>query len=205
VRQVLRPAALPPSTTGSLILGAIAAPTSGLPPGAGGWALPIGLLAGVVALLAVERSRTRCARIRWGLGRRLRIVALLAAVAIGTSLLARDVVAFANRPPDLWRAAVNPLAGDPDAIAVGASLYRANCASCHGPDGAGDGPAVGSLVRGPGDLAGIVPRRLDGELAWTLAAGVAGTQMPEFGTTLLEGERWELVSFLRSHWPPAPE
>ncbi len=205
VRQVLRPAALPPSTTGSLILGAIAAPTSGLPSGAGGWALPIGLLASAAALMAVERSRMRSGRLGWGLGRRVRLVALLAAIAIGTSLLARDAVAFANRPPDLWRAAVNPLAGDPEAVAAGESLYRANCASCHGPDGAGDGPAVGSLVRRPDDLAGIVPRRLDGELAWTLAAGVAGTQMPAFGTTLLEGERWELVSFLRSHWPLAPE
>jgi mono/diheme cytochrome c family protein len=155
--------------------------------------------------MAVERSRTRSSRLPWRLGRRLRLAALLAAVAIGTSLLARDAVAFANRPPDLWRAAINPLAGDPEAIAAGASLYRANCASCHGADGAGDGPAVGSLVRRPDDLAGIVPHRLDGELAWTLAAGVAGTQMPAFGTTLLEGERWELVSFLRSHWPPAPE
>jgi putative copper export protein/mono/diheme cytochrome c family protein len=205
VRQVLRAAALPPSTTGSLILGAIAAPTSGLPSGAGGWVLPIALLAGVAALMAVEWSRTRRGRPRWGPGRRLRLVALLAAVAIGTSLFARDAVAFANRPPDVWRAAVNPLAGDSDAIAAGESLYRANCASCHGPDGAGDGPAVGSLVRRPNDLADVVPYRLDGELAWTLAAGVAGTQMPAFGTTLLEGERWELVSFLRSHWPPAPE
>jgi len=205
VRQVLRPSALPPSTTGSLILGAIAAPTSGLPSGAGGWALPIGLLAGAATFLAVERSRARKDRLRWGLGRRLRLVALLVAVAIGTSLLARDAVAFANRPPDLCRAAVNPLAGDTAAIAGGESLYRGNCASCHGTDGAGDGPAVGSLVRRPDDLARIVPRRLDGELAWTLAAGVAGTQMPAFGTTLLEGERWELVSFLRSHWPLAPD
>ncbi|MGH2483950.1 MAG: copper resistance protein CopC [Candidatus Limnocylindria bacterium] len=205
VRQVLRPAALPPSTTGSLILGAIAAPTSGLPSGPGGWGLPIGMLVGVAALMAVEWSRTRRGRPRWGPGRRLRLVILLAAVGIGTSLVARDAVAFANRPPDVWRAADNPLAGDSDAVAAGESLYRANCASCHGTDGAGDGPAVGDLVRRPEDLAGVVPHRLDGELAWTLAAGVAGTQMPAFGTTLLEGERWELVSFLRSHWPPPAE
>jgi mono/diheme cytochrome c family protein len=119
--------------------------------------------------------------------------------------VARDAVAFANRPPDIWRAAVNPVSGDSDAIAAGEPLYRANCASCHGTDGAGDGPAVGGLVRQPDDLASVVPHRLDGELAWTLAAGVAGTQMPAFGTTLLEGERWELVSFLRSRWSPAPE
>ena len=53
----------------------------------------------------------------------------------------------------------------------------------------------------PPDLAQVVPHRLDGELAWTIGAGVAGTQMPAFGTMLLDSERWELVSFLRSRWP----
>jgi mono/diheme cytochrome c family protein len=129
----------------------------------------------------------------------------MAAVAAGTSLAARDAVTSANQAPAEWRASVNPLADDPSAFEAGEALYNANCASCHGPDGAGDGVAVGQLGARPPDLAGIVPHRLDGELAWTITAGVAGTQMPEFGTTLLEGERWELVSFLRSHWPSEPD
>ncbi len=205
VRQVLRPTPLPPSSTGSQILGVIAAPTGGLPAGAAGWTVPILLLAGGGALLATESWRTRKGKHPWRPGRWLRLTVLLAAVAIGTSLLARDAVAQANQPPAEWRALVNPLAGDPTAVEAGDSLYRANCASCHGPDGAGDGPAVAQLARAPADLAGIVPHRLDGELAWTIATGVAGTQMPAFGTTLLEGERWELVSFLRSHWPSEPD
>ena len=86
-------------------------------------------------------------------------------------------------------------------MTAGEELYRANCSSCHGPTGAGDGPAVEDLRRPPPDLAQVVPHRLDGELAWTIGAGVAGTQMPAFGTTLLDSERWELVSFLRSRWP----
>jgi high-affinity iron transporter len=98
-------------------------------------------------------------------------------------------------------AATNPLADDPASGQAGEDLYRANCASCHGATGVGDGPAVGDLARPPVDLADTVPHRLDGELAWTIGAGVAGTQMPAFGSTLLETERWELVSFLRSRWP----
>jgi mono/diheme cytochrome c family protein len=206
VRRVVRPLALPPPTTGSQALGAVAAPTAGFPQGAAGWAIPAGLLALAAACLAVERWRSP----RPGAGRRalraIRIGTAVAAVAVGVSLLARDVVAVTNQPPDEWVHAVNPLADDPEAAGAGEEVYRANCVSCHGLTGAGDGPTADNLARPPADLAGIVPHRLDGELAWTIAAGVAGTQMPAFGTTLLEGERWELVSFLRSRWPhEAPE
>lgn len=205
VRAVLRPSQLPPPSTGTQVLGAIAAPSRGLPAGAAGWAVPVALLGGVIALLGADWLRAGKGLHPWRPGRWLRVAALLAAVAVGTSLLARDAVTAANQAPAEWRASVNPLADDPAAVEAGEALYRANCASCHGPDGAGDGVAVGQLGARPADLAGIVPHRLDGELAWTITGGVAGTQMPEFGTTLLESERWELVSFLRSHWPSEPD
>ncbi len=41
----------------------------------------------------------------------------------------------------------------------GAQLYKRFCASCHGPDGAGDGPVGASLKNRPPDLAGITARR----------------------------------------------
>jgi mono/diheme cytochrome c family protein len=205
VRAVLRPSPLPPPSTGTQILGLVAAPTRGLPAGAAGWAAPILLLGGVIVLLGADWHRARRGIQPWRPGRWLRSAALLVAVAAGTSLLARDAVATANQAPAEWRALVNPVADDPTAVEAGEALYNANCASCHGPNGAGDGVAVGQLATRPADLAGIVPHRLDGELAWTIVGGVAGTQMPEFGTTLLEGERWELVSFLRSRWPSEPD
>jgi mono/diheme cytochrome c family protein len=131
----------------------------------------------------------------------LRLGIVAAGVGLGVSLLARDVVAVANRAPAEWAEATNPIANDETVLTAGEALYRANCASCHGASGAGDGPAAEDLSRPPEDLARIVPYRLDGELAWVIGAGVAGTQMPAFGTTLVDSERWELVSFLRSRWP----
>ena len=205
VRSVMRPSPLPPPSTGTSILGAIATPSRGLPTGAAGWAVPVLLLGVVIVLLGADWLRARGGRDPWPPGRWLRLAALAIAVGAGTSLTARDAVTAANQAPAEWRQSVNPLADDPAAVEAGEALYRANCTSCHGPGGAGDGVAVGQLLARPADLAGIVPHRLDGELAWTIAAGVAGTQMPEFGTTLLEGERWELVSFLRSRWPSEPE
>jgi copper transport protein len=203
VRQVLQSTPLPPATTGSQILGVVAAPTAGLPAGAAGWIVPILLLGGGAVALAVERAQSSGSVRGRRLIRGIRVAVLGAAVVIGVSLVARDLVAAANRAPDEWAEAANPLADDPDAAAAGEELYRANCQSCHGPEGAGDGPAADDLSRPPADLAAIVPDRLDGELGWTIAAGVAGTQMPAFGTTLLDGERWELVSYLRSRWPLA--
>jgi len=203
VRRVLHATPLPPDTTGSQALGMLAALTGPLPEGNAAWLLPIALLAAAGGALAWERQRDRRGQTTGRTARWLRIGLVVAAVMTGASLTARAVVAEANRTPALWEAAVNPLADDPQAIAAGSEVYRANCSSCHGPTGAGDGPTADDLVRPPDDLAGIVPHRLDGELAWTIGAGIAGTQMPAFGTTLLEDERWELISFLRDQWPLA--
>ena len=200
VRQVVRSLPLPPPTTGSQVLGVVAGPTTGLPAGAAGWAVSVTLLGLGAAILALERRRTAPDQRRGAL-RVVRLALIGVGVVVGVSLLARDVVAVANRPPAEWMAAVNPLVDDPASVPAGEDLYRANCASCHGTTGAGDGPGAGDLARPPGDLGEVVPHRLDGELAWIIGAGVAGTQMPAFGSTLLETERWELVSFLRSQWP----
>ncbi len=201
VRQVLQATPLPPPTTGSQVLGVVAAPATALPLGAGGWVVPIVLLGAAAGALAIERARRPASPTRRRLLRGARLGVLGLAILFGVSMAARDLVIAANRAPDEWAAAVNPVVDDPGAVTAGESVYRANCQSCHGNDGAGNGPAAQDLTRPPRDLATIVPQRTDGELAWTISAGVAGTQMPAFGTTLLDGERWELVSYLRSRWP----
>jgi mono/diheme cytochrome c family protein len=165
--------------------------------------VPVALFGIGAVLLWLELWRLHRGAGRSRLLRGARVTVIVVGIGVGLSLAARDTVAVANRAPEAWASATNPLADDPSAVAAGDALFRANCASCHGIDGSGDGPAVDDLTRPPGDLAGVVPYRLDGELAWTIGAGVAGTQMPAFGTTLLDGERWELVSFLRSRWPSA--
>ena len=41
----------------------------------------------------------------------------------------------------------------------GAELYREYCASCHGKDGKGDGPAAGALKIRPPDLTALAKRK----------------------------------------------
>jgi mono/diheme cytochrome c family protein len=87
-------------------------------------------------------------------------------------------------------AKVNPLAGNPEAIASGANLFANNCAKCHGTDGVGKGsrPTLKS-----GRIAGTT----DGDLAWLLKNGNPYKGMPGWGA-LPEQERWQLVAYVRS-------
>jgi cytochrome c oxidase cbb3-type subunit III len=84
--------------------------------------------------------------------------------------------------------AVNPYTGPEDGLA-GAKLFRAQCAGCHGPEGAGTGagPSLtsGSFKRGGSDEA----------LFQTISKGVAGTSMPAFSFSGLQ--IWQLVTHIR--------
>lgn len=94
------------------------------------------------------------------------------------------------------RAAVTPT------VAAGEQLYRSNgCASCHGPDGHGDGPVGRSLIPPPRDfrVAAAFKAGTDMEsIALTLAIGVpAGGSMPLYAH-LTNDERRALARFLIS-------
>src|SRR3989449_923727 len=79
------------------------------------------------------------------------------------------------------------------------TLYAAQCASCHGATGGGDGPLAKSLsVRPPAlaDLA-VLGRFTDQELTRLILQGRPGTPMPGFARTLDSGQVAGLVAFLR--------
>jgi high-affinity iron transporter len=77
-------------------------------------------------------------------------------------------------------------------LARGAEVYQANCASCHGTLGRGDGPAARGLEPKPADLArgpGLMDRSpLDYYRRITI--GVVGTSMPSFELRLPAQDRW---------------
>lgn len=92
----------------------------------------------------------------------------------------------------------NPMANQPASIKRGAVLWANACATCHGPEGRGDGPATAGLARKPKDLTRIArpPVFPDGVLAYRIANG--GVVMPAWGSVLSEQDIWDLVSFIRA-------
>ena len=87
----------------------------------------------------------------------------------------------------------NPVAGDPQAIREGASLFRANCSPCHGLNAKGGG-------RGPDLTSGRWTQgSSDAEIFRTITQGVPGTQMPANGFE--DSEIWTIIAYLRSLAP----
>jgi high-affinity iron transporter len=78
--------------------------------------------------------------------------------------------------------------------ARGATLFAAQCASCHGPEGRGDGPAAKGLDPAPANFQnrGRMTQRSVYSLYNTITLGVTGTSMPPFAQ-LSDDDRWALA------------
>jgi mono/diheme cytochrome c family protein len=104
--------------------------------------------------------------------------------------------------PAEYAQARNPLPATREVITAGAALYQTHCATCHGSDGAGDGPAAAGLSPPPADLRWTVRRPMagDGYLLWAISDGGArlGTAMPAFAGALSEQDRWRIIRYLRT-------
>ncbi|MDQ4035607.1 MAG: c-type cytochrome [Chloroflexota bacterium] len=175
----------PPPDTGVGVPAPLAALWTVLPPGAAGW---IPAVLAIAAFLAVGTRFQRAAPIRGAL-------LGLAAIFVLTAG-SRWVVEGANRPTAAQLADVGD--GADGTVAAGAEIYRANCASCHGTDGEGEGPI--RVLPAPAPLDETLPPMTDAEVSYRIANGLAGTPMPAFAASLTDQERRDLVAYLRERW-----
>ncbi len=115
---------------------------------------------------------------------------------------------------DSVRVSLNDRAEDSEALAnvtpdEGASLFEANCATCHQPDGEGLRDAVPPLAgsevvaAGPGIIARILLRGIDGPL--TVADATYDGHMPSFASALSDAEIARLASYVTTRWANGPD
>ena len=100
------------------------------------------------------------------------------------------------------RTLANPVALTAESVERGSALFAANCVSCHGDTGAGDGPLADSLPAPPANFTIHVPFHPDGVLYAWITDGIRGTGMPGWSPQLSDQERWDLVNFLRANFDP---
>jgi mono/diheme cytochrome c family protein len=105
--------------------------------------------------------------------------------------------------PAEFESLTNPFAGDHEAAEAGAEIYEINCASCHGVEGKGDGPAAEALDPKPASLADahMMEDMSDGALFWRVSEGGAmepfNSAMPAWKETLSEDEIWQVITYIR--------
>ena len=96
----------------------------------------------------------------------------------------------ANRP--------NPVPANANTIALGQKIYTANCFTCHGAEGKGDGPGGAALEKKPADLGACIKanNETDGSLFWKISEG--RSPMVSWKGALSETQRWELVNYIKT-------
>jgi mono/diheme cytochrome c family protein len=93
-----------------------------------------------------------------------------------------------------------------DLTSRGREVYRANCSSCHGDNGSGDGPAGAVLVPRPRNLHAMEGWTNGAKVSTiyrTLQEGIVRNGMPSF-SYLSPQDRFALVHFVRSLHPRPP-
>jgi cytochrome c oxidase cbb3-type subunit II len=129
--------------------------------------------------------------------------ALVAYMQVIGTAVTKTAVAEA-KPRVKAEEAENPLAGNPEAIALGKGLYDENCAMCHGENGEGDiGPSLtdNSFLYEEGDLADDDYFEIinNGTFEGMVEEGrTAKGGMPSFGDKMQKNDIWSVVSYIRT-------
>lgn len=141
---------------------------------------------------------------------RFNILFFLAIILVG---LITACSAAATSPPTPSNPSPPTLA--PDTLALGETVYAANCADCHGANLEGEADwkqqnPDGTFRAPPHDESGHTWHHDDAMLLDSIRLGgsrfdgvdIGGTsEMPAFGETLTEAEMTAVLDYIKSFWP----
>ncbi len=133
------------------------------------------------------------------------LLAMVDRIAPADSVAMR-AAALSNDLADRFGVAMNEIPAQTPSLARGSEVYQANCASCHGTLGAGDGPQAATLDPPPADLTSAASLTGVSPLDYyhRVTIGVAGTAMPAFETRLPADDRWAAALYASLLRLPAP-
>ena len=102
--------------------------------------------------------------------------------------------------PDDYAGLSSPVAAGEESLARGAEIYTAQCATCHGDGGMGDGPAGAALEPPAVPVARTSQMMRDDYLFWRVTEGGVPfqTAMPSFKAALDEQGRWDVINYMRA-------
>jgi mono/diheme cytochrome c family protein len=127
---------------------------------------------------------------------------------IPTGSQLRHTLGVTGQIPAPYAKLKNPLPPTPQNAQLGAAVYEANCASCHGATGLGDGAASRTLSPPPaqlGWLAKLPPGQRDAFMFWSIADGGVKlkTEMPAFKGRLTDEKIWAVIGYIQARLPIA--
>jgi len=123
------------------------------------------------------------------------ILGALILAACGGGGGSEEPAALESVPAD-FAGKANPLGAN--AATDGAKVFQANCETCHGTQGHGDGPAGQVLDPQPKNLPELAARAGDDYLFWRVSTGKPGTSMAPWAGILTDEQIWQAVAYIRT-------
>lgn len=124
------------------------------------------------------------------------VVLVLSAVVLAACGGGSSAPAALDPVPAEYAGAASPLGAD--AATAGAEVFATNCASCHGDQGHGDGPAGAALDPAPKNLVEVAAQAGDDYLYWRVNTGKEGTAMVAWKGVLTDEQIWQAIAYIRT-------